>query len=408
MYPHGIENRFLDWSLDRVFGTLDGFIKAAQWQQFRALKYEIETMRRHPSIAGYVITELTDCHWESNGLLDMRRNPREFHDIFHTINADVVIVPSSRRFSFWSGEAAHLDIAVANSSSQAIEGAELEIAHPSYSVRKPLPKLDSGVVVSLGWTDLPVPESLNPFMLRWTLRLRLPDGREIASNTFDMAVHPRRAAPAMAERVWSPEPALRARLGLLGYKVTEAMEDAALLVSTHHDERIAAAVRNGARFVLLAEQTCKLYPFFPHWQSVKVVEREGTSWQGDWASSFAWLRRRGGFKGLPGGPLLDETFDRVLPHHVISGCNLLDFQARVHAGLVVGWIHKPVALLVDRPYGRGRIVASTFRLSRDPACFDPTATLLMDGLISLARRQINAVPEVEEAAAAPMRQAGMR
>jgi hypothetical protein len=29
---------------------------------------------------------------------------------------------------------------------------------------------------------------------------------------------------------------------------------------------------------------------------------------------------------------------------VISGCNLLDFQARVHAGLVVSWIHKPAAL----------------------------------------------------------------
>ena len=32
------------------------------------------------SLAGYVITEFTDCLWESNGLLDMRRNPRVFHD----------------------------------------------------------------------------------------------------------------------------------------------------------------------------------------------------------------------------------------------------------------------------------------------------------------------------------------
>ena len=40
-------------------------------------------MRREPTLAGYVITEMHDCHWESNGLLDMRRNPRVFHDVFH-------------------------------------------------------------------------------------------------------------------------------------------------------------------------------------------------------------------------------------------------------------------------------------------------------------------------------------
>ena len=72
MYAHGVENRFSDWSLDRVFGDLRRFVIAAQWQQFRALKYEIEAMRRKPNLAGYVITELHDCHWESNGLLDMR------------------------------------------------------------------------------------------------------------------------------------------------------------------------------------------------------------------------------------------------------------------------------------------------------------------------------------------------
>ena len=42
MYAHGVENRFSDWSLDRVFGDLRRFVIAAQWQQFRALKYEIE------------------------------------------------------------------------------------------------------------------------------------------------------------------------------------------------------------------------------------------------------------------------------------------------------------------------------------------------------------------------------
>ena len=121
-----------------------------------------------------------------------------------------------------------------------------------------------------------------------------------------------------------------------------------------------------------------------HSPHVRVRERAETPWQGDWASTFSWLHRPLAFSRLPGGPLLDETFDRVLPTHVIAGCNLLDFQARVHAGLVIGWIHRPVALCVERRYGRGRFVASTFRLFRDPPGTDPTAAVLLDSLLELA------------------------
>jgi hypothetical protein len=68
------------------------------------MKYEIEQMRRHPSIQGYVITEFTDLHWECNGLLDMCRNPKVYYDRFHTINADTVIVPEWERLAFNPGE----------------------------------------------------------------------------------------------------------------------------------------------------------------------------------------------------------------------------------------------------------------------------------------------------------------
>ena len=72
--------------------------EAAQWQQFRALKYEIEAMRRKPSLSGYVITELTDIYWESNGLMDMERNLRAFHEPFSHLNSDLVVLPGFRRW----------------------------------------------------------------------------------------------------------------------------------------------------------------------------------------------------------------------------------------------------------------------------------------------------------------------
>jgi hypothetical protein len=107
-------------------------------------------------------------------------------------------------------------------------------------------------------------------------------------------------------------------------------------------------------------------------------------WLGAWASSFSWLRRQGPFARLPGGPLIDHAFDRMIPDHVIAGCNTWDFRSRVHAGIVVGWVHKPAALIVERAYGRGKMVATTFRLLRDAPSADPTATTLLDALVELA------------------------
>jgi len=133
-----------------------------------------------------------------------------------------------------------------------------------------------------------------------------------------------------------------------------------------------------------------------------VRKRAKTLWQGDWASTFGWLHRRLAFSRIPGAPLLDETFDRVLPTHVIAGCNLLDFQARVHAGLVIGWIHKPVALTVERRYGKGRLVVSTFRLFRDPPGADPTATVLLDSLMALALAQGSAALRERETVVSEM------
>jgi hypothetical protein len=367
--------------MDRVFGSFDRFVEAAQWQQYQALKYEIEAMRRRQPIAGYVITELTDCHWESNGLLDMRRNIRVFHDRFAVINADTVVAPKWRRLSYWSGEPLEIDIAVAHGSGATLEGASLVVGQEP---ARALPPIPAGGVLEVGRAPVTAPPVAAPSLARLRVEVRAANG-VVAANELEYAVHPpRRGAPAQIGSVWSPDSDLASRFGELGYALAPRMEDAALLVARQASREIADAVRQGGHLLLLPEADVSLNPFFPHWQNVRVLARDGTTWRGDWASSFAWLRRGVVFGHLPGGPMLDATFDRVLPTHVIAGCNLLDFQGRVFAGLTVGWVHKAVALLVERSYGRGHIVVSTFRLFRDPAGADPTATTLLDAMAGLA------------------------
>lgn len=384
MYPHGIEHRFSDWHLDRVFGTLDDFVVATQWQQFRALAYQIGRMRAHDGIAGYVITELTDVHWEANGLLDMRRNPRAFHDAFRWVNADTVVLPEVERTARWAGERLEVRLRIAHGAGPPVESQELCVAvDGGEELTLRVPRIEAGRVIDLGQVALRLPELQEPAELQLTTALGSGSG-PLAAARLAIAVHPRRQRPSFTEAVWCTDAGVRDRLAALGYTMAGDMSSARLVITASHDEKVAAHVRGGGALLLLADAPMQLYPLFPHWQNVSVEVRRGTPWQGDWASSFAWLLRAGPFAALPGGPLLDFAFDRVILTHVVSGVNLHDFHGRVHAGLVVGWIHKPVALAVERSYGRGHFVVSTFRLFRDPPGADPTATLLLDGLIERA------------------------
>jgi hypothetical protein len=127
VYPHGIEQRFKAFHLDKVFPTLSDLSAASQRMQFTALKYQIEQMRRHPSIVGYVITEFTDVHWESNGLLDMCRNPKTYFDVIGQVNnADAIVPTDWERIAFWEGERCEVRLALSHFSSSDLRGCRLE------------------------------------------------------------------------------------------------------------------------------------------------------------------------------------------------------------------------------------------------------------------------------------------
>ncbi|MBX6367174.1 MAG: glycoside hydrolase family 2 [Rhodospirillales bacterium] len=385
MYPHGVQNRFRAAGLESVFGTFENFVEAAQWQQYRALKFQIETMRRRPELAGYVITEFTDCHWESNGLLDMRRNPRAFHHAFAAFNAETVVVPRWERLAYWSGERVAFAAAVANGGGAKLEGTELRWSLDAGGIGDAAELSVAPVSVSPEITaafDAPSVERAE--MHRVELELDR-GGDVLATNHLDLAIFPKRVAPPLGRlAAWSDDAALRDRLAALGYAIAETEAGADVLVLTHAGEDVASKIRNGASVVLLLDAAEELQPIFPHWQAVRVVPRQGSMWLGAWASTFSWVRRKGAFARLPGGPLIDHTFDRVIPGCVIANCNTWDFQSRVHAGIVVGWVHKPAALVVEREYGRGKMAATTLRLLQDPPGADPVATTILDALIEIA------------------------
>ncbi len=403
-YPHGVQDRFAQLGLSRVFGDFDGFIAAVQGYQFANLKYQIESMRFWPSIQGYVITEFTDVHWESNGLLDMNRNGRAFHDVFSTINADVVIVPKAARHSAWAGEKLEIALSVATG------GQALPPSLLRWSVEGLAGVLPVAACAALGVSDtvyltVQMPSDGPNRMVTLTFDLSA-GGSVLATNTLNVALC-HRPDFGRHSSFGSNDPQLAAWLQDLGLTVTAA-GNAIVTVARALDAQDINRLQGGAKYLLIADGSGgnrlrndtprREQPFLPvvdatpgiplsqEAQSPNMVlhARHGTIWRGDWIAGFSWVRREGPLAALPGGPLVDTGWDKVIPHHVLTGFRTWEYGGPVHSGLVVGWCHKPAALIAERRVGRGALLATTFRLLEELAGADPIGTTLTDALLSMA------------------------
>src|SRR5690606_16892148 len=122
-------------------------------------------IRLHPTITGYVVTELTDVHWEANGLLDMERNPRVFHDVFHTINADIVIVPRPHRYAAWSGATVPIDLAIATGGRTVPSGAVLSWSGDAEGSIE-IPAAGTLETLALGTLNIAMPQAAASRMAR--------------------------------------------------------------------------------------------------------------------------------------------------------------------------------------------------------------------------------------------------
>lgn len=405
-YPHGIRNRFATYHLDKVFGTFDGFIDRVQWYQFANLKYEIESMRAHAPIQGYVITEMTDVHWEANGLLDINRNPRAFHDRFAEINTDLVIVPQIDRHAIWSGDSIALKLKVATGGREVPAGATLTWSVDGQSGKVDVPATPGLSVADLGTTGIKLDGATRVTSIGLKLEA---DGKLLSRNQVEVSVYSKRSAgPA---RIATSDANLAAYAKGLGYAVTD-VASADLILAHALSEADIEAMRKGARYLVLADGSVETHhtnrnlridpprpepPTTPaskerarhlgsetQLPNINLVLRDGTLWRGDWIANFSWIRRDGAFSALPGGPLLDVSFDRVVPHHVLTGFRSWEFEGLVDAGVVIGWVNKPAATIARRRVGKGGLAVTTFRLLNDAPGHDPVAAALFDGLVASA------------------------
>jgi hypothetical protein len=418
-WPARVAERFAALGLATIWPDYEAFATATQWHQYAALKLEIETMRRQPTLAGYVITEFTDAYWESNGLLDFHRQPKVYDDRFATINTPDVIIPQAQRYAYWDDQVAQARLHVSHYSAADWEGARLRwgVDGSEGTVSPPLPSVPRGGVATLGTVAAALPPVDTARIVPLRFALERPAAPPLARNQLDLLVLPAAArqpgftgslavlarpaafaagapealplppealdepfgppqlsgeTPAEADAPLGDVPVgLGRALQRLGYRTTGHLTpDTQVAVATYPTAALLQWVREGGDLLFLAQGPS---PFF--W-----VGGRGGAYSGGWITSFSWLRPAV-HRRLGAHNPLSLPFQPVMPRGTILGLPMEDraVQGDFLAGMISGWVRHPAVHTVQFRYGRGRVVMTTFGL--DSALDDPVGVALFHDLI---------------------------
>lgn len=407
--PHGVQRRFNRLHLDEIFGSYDQFAIQTQWQEYFALKHQIEEMRKYPSLVGYVITEFTDLHWEANGLLNIWRRPKVFYHYLAQFQQQDVILADWSRLNYWEGDLCNVNVVVSHWSGLEIKGYTVEWNISELGVSGTITdvSVDRADSREVGRVCFVVPPLTESVRTRLHLRLRDPEGHIVARNIQYLSFFPQSARrPARSHGpIWVHDPFdiwdLEDRLTQSGYDVISGRSESngstpKVAVVSRLDADVARFMEEGGTAVFLVRSPGDIQSELIQRTGIRIRDRrvriderskEKNPWEGDWVSNFSWIKHDELFQGIPrtvdspfSGELLDMQYYRVIPNQVLIGWSPEKDFADIHAGMVVGWVHAPVALMAQCRWGKGKLLITTMKLE-STFSEDPVATVLFHNLI---------------------------
>jgi hypothetical protein len=388
--PGGVFDRFRQFRFGNVFTNYDALAVATQWHQFLSLKHEIEEIRRHQSIQGYVITEFTDINWEANGLMSMWRQPKVYAaELAKLQQPDLIIVRTDKK-NYISGEPIQLEALFSHYSKRDLNRVKivwLNGAGNTVGMNSPSRRIAPASVTSIEKRTETAPAVTTP--QSQIIRIQVLDqaGRLVAENGATVFVYPK-ARPGVqvalrfsntgsgteSESALKPE-----QMAAAGYVVLDRSTPTRpqeIVIAHKFDERVEQYVRNGGRAIILANSKDAL-PNGP----IKVTLRAGSDLDGNWVTNFNWVRAdapTSPFHTVAFTKILGFESEHVVPRFVIQGIDGANYDD-VLSGIFYGWLNNNAALAAQMRLGKGTLLLTTFRF--DEYGKDPYATHLLDSLI---------------------------
>jgi hypothetical protein len=378
--PEKIEQRYADYQYAALFPTLDALTDATEWHEYASLKYEIESIRSHPEIQGYVITEFTDINWESNGLLDMWRNPKAFAASLGKLQRDDMVALRTEKRNYSPGETVTAVVSFSHYGPAALHGGSLvwKVEGTSLAGTLSLPSLPAASVAPLGRIVFAAPST--PAAAKEELKVEMiSEGKSLAEDSLTFYVYPAQA-PELPPPVSFYDPAgkLRRLVNAMrdrNYLAPTGSEALPVVIASTFDAEVKKELQAGGRIILLASDRQTLAP------GIEIVARAGSDYEGNWISDFLWLRNtQPPFTAIGFDTLAGFEAQAVTPDAVVQGIAPAHFSD-VLAGMFYGWVHANVGVLVQAKCGKGTLLICTFSLATTYGT-DPYATDLLDALVN--------------------------
>jgi hypothetical protein len=294
--------------LGPVFGSVLGFIRAAQDQQARGNTRQIEAVLGNPRVSGYTLTQLNDVAWETQcGVLDVWRNPKPAYEALKRLNRPYCLILKAA--APVAACAQPVTVAVTLVAEQPVpEGAWLAVTvsgpgETRFEARLLVPGTSERFI------ELPpvvMAGAAEPGTLTLTAALHGPAGVLAESTETVLVLAPAPAVDGLVE--WIGEPPAGQAPGTAAGPILVAAQPGAL--SADQWQRFLDAVEAGRTGLVGALRPADAV-------ALQALAGRGLpvalhTVYGSWSGAYHWLSASPVFAGLPGG-LAGEAYAGVVP-----------------------------------------------------------------------------------------------
>lgn len=367
--PEGVYDRFNEFKYDQVFGTYEELAEESQRAQFRALKYEIESIRLSNEIQGYVVTEFTDINWECNGLLDMWRNHKIYSNDLYNIQQEDLIIPRPVEYNYISNDSAEIKLWISHYSNKDLNNYKLNWSSKAGSGTINIPVVETGIVQSLGSVKFLTGEVTVAERLQIDFELVDDNGKITGKNFTEVFLFPGEENISKDVIIYNSSQNNSEQL------ISGPAVKGKTIITNTCDEYITNSLSEGANVVCVVDSSTKVPDHFPF----NIVSRDSAWLDGNWASNMNWLKNeRAPLKGITFGKSLGFESVNCRPWRVIQNIPA-QYYSDVSAGMYIGWVHLTSAYIVSMKAGKGNLIICTIPVlaNRD----DPFAAALLNNMV---------------------------
>ena len=380
----GIEKRYTDWGLDKIYGDWDAAVDAHDWLYFWGIKDQTQAMRMNPDMSGFLLWGW-DNGQHATGVITNFKQKKIFADELAKIWTPDAVTLDERISNYWGGERAFAVIHVSHFSQRDLtQGAKVEYGIEGTDAQGEMPvrPLTPGQEGIVGDMQLKVPDVEQPLQRKLWARLTDKTGKVLSENFEPIFLYPRKdcqptqvpfGVHEISGPYWGAVHAFGSQ-GNYGYKyqiLSQQLTTPTLAVFDRLDDYTVRYAAQGGTAIALVDKDSPLLEL----NGIRVVNQA----LGGHCDSYYAKKGLGIFDRVPYQNPYTWSF-----RHIWAKNALLGLKPEQHVDILSGGymnlLNKQVATTAQFKVGKGRLIVTTLNLLEHVA-MDPAAVMVFNGLL---------------------------